>query len=213
MDITFIFVIIALLLSVVIHEVMHGYAADMLGDPTARLEGRLTLNPIAHIDPLGTIIIPGLLLLTNAGILFGWARPVPYNPFNLRNQRWGEALVAFAGPAVNIAIALVFGILIRFGGLGLGAGFLELAGVVVYINILLALFNLIPIPPLDGSKILKALLPANLAFSYSRLEELMYRYGIIVTFLFLFLFIHLIWPYFSAGIGFVFELITGAALQ
>jgi Zn-dependent protease len=156
MDLTFIFTLIVLIFSIVIHEVAHGYAANALGDPTARLQGRLTLNPVSHVDPLGSILIPGLLILSNASILFGWAKPVPYNPYNLRNQRWGEAMVAAAGPAVNLVIAIAFGLLLRFGGElpFMSPNFQELAGHVVYMNILLALFNLIPLPPLDGSKIL-----------------------------------------------------------
>ncbi len=145
--------IIALIISIVLHEMAHGFAADRLGDPTARLQGRLSPNPLVHIDLLGSVVIPALLLLSQAGILFGWAKPVPYNPYNLRDQKWGEAKVAAAGPAVNLALALIFGLLIRFGGdLGLAPSFLELSAYVVYINILLAFFNLIPIPPLDGSR-------------------------------------------------------------
>ena len=105
--------VVVLILTVILHEVAHGYMALLLGDPTAEQEGRLTLNPIPHIDILGTIIVPGILILTGAGILFGWAKPVPYNPYNLRG-RYGEAAVAAAGPGINIAIAVVFGLLFRF---------------------------------------------------------------------------------------------------
>jgi Zn-dependent protease len=209
MDPVFIFVIVILIFSIVIHEVSHGYAANWLGDPTARLQGRLTLNPISHIDPLGSIIIPGLLVLTNAGLLFGWAKPVPYNPYNLRNQKWGEAIVAGAGPAVNILIALFFGLSIRFGGDMLSQGFLELASFVVYINILLAFFNMIPIPPLDGSKVLKSLLPYKAEMAFSRFEERLYQYGMIFMFVFLFAFIYLVWPIFRGLLAGAFTLITG----
>jgi len=112
MDITFIdslFLIAVLVMSVVIHEVAHGYAAYMQGDVTAKYQGRLTLNPIKHIDPLGSVILPGILLLLQTPFLFGWAKPVPYNPYNLSDQRWGELKVAIAGPLSNVAIALVFG--------------------------------------------------------------------------------------------------------
>ena len=152
--------LVILILTIILHEIAHGYAALMLGDPTAQNEGRLTLNPIPHIDLLGTIILPGFLLLTGSGILFGWAKPVPYNPYNLRG-RYAEAIVAGAGPGINIAIAIVFGLLLRFGGGTLPEPFLLLCGIVVPVNLFLALFNLIPIPPLDGSKILMTLLPVQ----------------------------------------------------
>jgi Zn-dependent protease len=116
MQIDLIFGIVVLIFSIVLHEVAHGYMANWLGDPTARLQGRLTLNPVSHIDPLGSIIIPGLLLFTQSPFLIGWAKPVPYNPYNLRGK-YGEALVAFAGPGTNILIAVIFGLLIRFGGM------------------------------------------------------------------------------------------------
>ena len=118
-----IFQILILIISVVIHEVSHGYVAQMMGDPTARLQGRLTLNPLKHLDPLGSVIIPGILLLSGSGFLIGWAKPVPYNPYNLSNQKWGEALVAGAGPAVNILLAVIFAIVIR---VGMGAGVLSM---------------------------------------------------------------------------------------
>lgn len=212
MDPTSIFVIVALILSIVIHEVSHGYVAAILGDPTARLAGRLTLNPLKHLDPLGSVIIPGLLVLTGAQILFGWAKPVPYNPYNLRNQRWGEAMVAGAGPLVNILIAVIFGLLVRFADVfSLSPMFIQLAAFVVYINILLAFFNLIPIPPLDGSKVLKSILPYNLAQSYAGLEHFMARYGLIAVFGFIFLFIFFLWPFFFRLIILVFTLITGTS--
>jgi len=155
-----IFIILILLFSVVIHEVSHGYAALALGDQTAKDEGRLSLNPIVHLDPIGSFLVP-LVGFLSGGIIIGWAKPVPFNPYNLRNQRWGEALVAVAGPLSNIMIAVVFSIIIK---LAESAGFatepfLFAASYLVYINIILALFNLIPIPPLDGSKILFSVLP------------------------------------------------------
>ena len=159
--------LVVLILAIILHEVAHGYAALLLGDPTAEQQGRLTLNPVPHIDFWGTIVIPGVLILTGANILFGWAKPVPYNPYNLRG-RYGEVIVAAAGPAVNIAIALVFGLLFRFGGDVLPVPLLLLCGVVVPVNLFLAFFNLIPIPPLDGSKIVMNLLPVHLRL---RLEQ------------------------------------------
>ena len=204
-----VFVIVALILSIVIHEVAHGFAADMLGDPTARLQGRLTLNPLPHIDPMGSVLIPGILVLTGAGILFGWARPVPYNPYNLKNQKWGEAIVAAAGPLTNIAIALFFGLLIRLGGGDLPDTFIALAYYVTYLNILLALFNSIPVPPLDGSKIIKALLPFRAALSYQRFEAFMAQSGFLGLIAFLFLFIFIFDEPFFRLLATVMGLITG----
>jgi Zn-dependent protease len=213
MGIESIFFIIVLVLSIVVHEAAHGFAANWLGDPTARLEGRLTINPFAHIDPMGSVIIPGILLLSGANLLFGWAKPVPYNPHNLRNKRWGEALVAGAGPFVNVVIAVVFAIMIRFSDtLALPEASLPLIAFVVYLNLLLALFNMVPVPPLDGSKILKSLLPIRLMIKFRAFEEFMYRYGILGAILFLFIFITLLWPFFSAFLGMVFTLLTGTSM-
>lgn len=202
--------IVALIMSIVLHEMAHGYAANALGDPTARLQGRLSPNPLVHIDPLGSVIIPALLLLSSSGILFGWAKPVPYNPYNLNNQKWGEALVAIAGPAINIFIALVFALLIRLADpLGLNSIFVSLASYIVYMNILLAFFNLIPFPPLDGSKILPALLPFSGQMAYQRFVRQMEGFGFFVTIIFIFLFINVFWMPFSQVVGAVFELMTG----
>jgi Zn-dependent protease len=159
---------VVLLFSVVVHEVAHGYIALLNGDPTARMLGRLTLNPVPHIDPIGTILLPLLLLMTHAGILFGWAKPVPVNPLNYRNYRWGEFAVSAAGPVSNLVLAAIFSLLLR---LDLGnPGFMQLAYFGVSINIFLALFNLIPIPPLDGSHIVAILLPRDLARLYAYLQ-------------------------------------------
>ncbi|MCH8049808.1 site-2 protease family protein [Patescibacteria group bacterium] len=206
----FLFQIIILIFSVVIHEVTHGYVAQMLGDPTARLAGRLTLNPIKHIDPLGSVIIPGILLLSGSSFLIGWAKPVPYNPYNLSNQKWGEALVAGAGPAVNIFIALIFGLIIRFGTSFdvLSGAFIEIASFVVFINILLAIFNLIPVPPLDGSKVLASILPYHISQKYMGIQHMLARYGILGSFLFIFLFIYFLWKPFFTIVASIFRIIT-----
>lgn len=150
-----------LILTIIIHEVAHGYAALLLGDETAKNEGRLTFNPIPHVDMIGTIILPALLILTGANILFGWAKPVPYNPYNLKG-RYSEAIVAAAGVVTNVAVAIVFGLIHRFGFGVLPEPLLALCLIIVYVNLFLGLFNLIPVPPLDGSKIVLSLLPVHI---------------------------------------------------
>ena len=136
MQIDVVFSIAVLILSVVVHEVSHGWMANYLGDPTARLANRLTLNPLPHIDPIGSVLVPLLLFFTNAGVMFGWARPVPVNPYNLRGK-YGEAIVAAAGPLSNIFLAFAFGLVIRFGDGFLPPSFLHIATLVVIINIVL----------------------------------------------------------------------------
>lgn len=179
-----IFFIVVLILSVIIHEVSHGYIANILGDPTAKLQGRLTLNPIRHIDLFGSIILPLLLIIMNAGFLFGWAKPVPYNPYNLRAGKWGPAIVAGAGPASNLLIAIIFALFISVGSsFGLvSAATIPFLEVIVSINVVLGIFNLIPIPPLDGSKVLFALLPYKL----ENVKNIMERYSLILLFLLVF---------------------------
>lgn len=190
MTIDIIFLIAILILSVVIHEVSHGMIANWLGDPTARLEGRLTLNPIKHIDPMGSVILPAILILSGTGFIFGWAKPVPYNPYNLRRGgRWAEALVAVAGPASNLLIALIFGVIVRLGILPVNT--IGLAVSIVFLNILLALFNMIPIPPLDGSKVLAPFLPQTVLLQYTKLRLFMEQnmfvgFGIIIVFVLIF---------------------------
>lgn len=183
-----IFTVIVLILSVIVHEVAHGYMAQALGDPTAKLAGRLTLNPLPHIDLVGSIIVPAVLVLSQAGVLFGWAKPVPYNPYNLKNQRWGEALVAVAGVATNLSIAVIFAVITR---MAYGAGmseFAELAMVVVFVNLSLGLFNLIPFPPLDGFTVLRGILPLKLSLPFRTFEERLRAGGFLTLILFLFLF-------------------------
>lgn len=159
--------IVVLILSVVIHEVAHGYMALRLGDPTAKLQGRLSLNPLVHIDPLMSVIVPGLLLMSGSPFLFGAAKPVPYNPYNLTDQRTGEAKVAAAGPASNLLIAAIFGLLIRFADvLALSDSFITLSYSIIVMNVFLAIFNMLPLPPLDGSKIIPIFLPYSLRMKY-----------------------------------------------
>lgn len=183
-----IFIVVIIIFSAVIHEVMHGVAADYLGDKTARYAGRLTLNPIPHLDPFGSVILPILLTLGNSPLFFGWAKPVPYNPYNLRPGRFSEAIVAGAGPASNLVIALLFGLLIRIGIFP--AEISPVVFLIVVVNTMLFLFNLIPVPPLDGSKVLEAFLPRSMQFGYanwrSRMESNPFLgMGVVVLFIFL----------------------------
>jgi Zn-dependent protease len=203
METEIIFAIAILVMSVVIHEVAHGYAALWLGDVTAKYAGRLTLNPIKHIDPFGSIIIPLLMAILPGNLIFGWAKPVPYNPYNLKNQRWGELIVAAAGPLSNIIIAIVFGLLIRFAPLlDLPSAFIQISLTVVFINLVLAVFNLIPIAPLDGSKILYSLLPEDKARAFMDFTN---RYSIFLLVFFIFV----LWQFVIYIVFLLAKLITG----
>lgn len=190
-----------LIFSIVLHEVAHGWVANREGDPTAAMLGRLTLNPIPHIDPIGSIIVPAAMMLLPGGIIFGWAKPVPVNPRNFRNYKRGDILVSLAGVAVNFLLAIFFTLLVAASAWGirlfpgLGSTFqviLEMARFGILINIVLALFNLLPIPPLDGSHVMYHLLPPKWAVKYREVG----RYGMILVFAFLFLggFRILYWP-------------------
>lgn len=202
--------LIILILSVIVHEVAHGYAADSLGDPTARLAGRLTLNPLPHIDLMGSIVIPALLIFSSSPILFGWAKPVPYNPYNLKDQRWGEALVAVAGSATNLLLAVIFGLLVRFGAAaGLDAAMLSLAGTIAFVNLFLGLFNLIPFPPLDGFTALRAALPWSLSRGLTRFEASVRGAGVIALMLFLLVFAYVLATPFWSAVLWLFALLTG----
>ena len=195
-----IFQIIILIASAIVHEYMHGFVADRLGDPTARVSGRLTLNPLPHIDLWGSIVVPLLLILSNVGFVFGWAKPVPFNPNNLKDKKYGPAKVAAAGPLGNLILAVAFGLILRLGIFQAGA-MIELLAIIVYINLILMVFNLVPIPPLDGSRILSAFLPYSWQKRFDELEN----YGMILVFLFVFFAFSIISPI----IGFLFSLLTG----
>ncbi len=189
--------IISLVISV--HEASHAYVANRLGDPTARLLGRITLNPAAHIDPIGTIIVP-LLLFIFSGMVFGWAKPTPINPLNFNNPRRDSAIVAFAGPASNFVLAIAFSIIYRIIAN-------DIILIIVSINLLLGLFNLIPVPPLDGYKVLLGFLPKNLAVRLAEIES----YGPIVLIIFLFIFIQIFFPIIRAILNILLTLLTGTA--
>lgn len=211
MQVDLIFGLLILIISAILHEVAHGYMANYLGDPTARLQGRLTLNPLVHIDPIGSLFLPVLLLITHSPLLIGYAKPVPYNPYNL-SGKYDEALVAGAGPGVNIGIALLFGFFIRFGSISMSDGLLTACATIVYINMLLALFNLIPLAPLDGSKVLSALLPGSLGRAYDSFRYAFERLGVFAGTILLLLVFYLLWPLFASLLGGLFGLLTGLSL-
>jgi Zn-dependent protease len=173
--------LVILLFSAIVHEVSHGLMAEKLGDSTARDEGRITLNPIPHIDPFGSILLPGLLLAVGSPIVFGAAKPVPVNFNNLHPKRWGMALVSLAGPLSNFVLAVLFMLPVKFG---LVSGVVaEIWIKAVILNLVLAVFNILPIPPLDGSKLLASVLPYDIMNKLLELE----RYGFLIVIIFLFL--------------------------
>ena len=164
--------VVPVVLAITVHEVSHGWIARKLGDNTAFMLGRLTLNPLRHIDPVGTILIPGMLLLLHAGFLFGYAKPVPINWRNLHHPKRDMALVAAAGPGANLLMALGWALLIRVGAqlgeAGVALIYMGVAGITI--NIILMVLNLLPLPPLDGGRVMTGLLPGPLAYKFSRIE-------------------------------------------
>ena len=220
--INFIFSIAILILSVVVHEVSHGYIAYLLGDPTAKRAGRLSMNPLKHLDLTGSFIVPLILVLLKSSFVFGWAKPVPYNPYNLKNQKWGPGLVAISGPLSNFLIAGVFGLVALFLPLdptakteiglaavngaaifvaGYAPALFYFSSMVVWINVFLGIFNLIPIPPLDGSKVLFSFLP----YKWTNAQIFLEKYGFFILLFFLFSFSSILLPV----VFFLFRLFLG----
>lgn len=199
-----VFFLAILLLSIMLHEIAHGYIALSLGDPTAKQAGRLTLNPLPHVDPVGSVAVPLFLILLQSPFLFGWAKPVPVNPHNLRDKKYGSAKVSFAGPAANLAIAIFFGLLLRIFSEPIAEilpGVIPFFVMIVYLNLVLAIFNLMPIPPLDGSHILFDFLPREL---YA-LREFLTQYGLFILLFFIFF----LFRFLAMPIDWLFRLIVG----
>ncbi len=197
----YVFQVIVLIFSAIVHEYMHGWMAYQLGDSTAKDAGRLTFNPLAHLEWFGSFFLPLVMIVTNMPFVFGWAKPVPYNPYNLKDRKYGDAKVAIAGPLGNLIIALFFGLLLRFSPV-ISITFTGLISLIVYINLVLMVFNLVPIPPLDGSKILAAFLPERLRARYLNSE----RYGFILVILFVMLAGQIIIP----AVEFLYRIIVSA---
>ena len=203
MNFNLIFILIVWLLALVIHEVSHGWVAESLGDSTAKDLGRLSLNPLNHLDPIGSVLVPLFLFLSGSPILIGWAKPVPVNPYNLRDKKYGMLKVALAGPLANFLVAVFFALVIRFlppSTLNL----IVLLQIIVTYNLLLGFFNLIPIPPLDGSNILFSLLPEK----FSEIKKLLFKYG---PFLLIF-FVFFGFGYLSIFVSFVSYLLLGTKI-
>jgi len=202
MIIDLLFTLATILGSVMIHELAHGFVADRLGDPTPRLAGRLTFNPLAHLDLIGSILVPALLLISGSGFLFGWAKPVPINPDNLPDRQFDEVKVAIAGPLSNLLLAIIAALIVRF---------IEPGGVIntwlimaMQLNLVLAIFNLVPIPPLDGSRLLAVVLPEAV---YNGLQ----RINTVAAFLVLFLLIQSVTfsDWLGRTVGLVSQLLLG----
>lgn len=188
-----IFQLVVLVFSVIIHEISHGFVAYRLGDSTAKDMKRLTLNPIKHIDPVGSVILPLILFLLNSPVLFGWAKPVPFNPLNLKNPKKDSGLIALAGPLSNLAIAAIFAIILNLISPFYWANETSLPlflDIIILVNLILAVFNLVPLPPLDGSKILFSILPRGT----EKFQIFLEQYGMFLLILFIFFGFQMIIP-------------------
>lgn len=206
MNLVFLYYLIVLLFSVMIHEVAHGAMAYRLGDPTAKNAGRLTLNPLKHLDFFGSFLLPVMLYLLSGGsMILGWAKPVPYNPLKLKNPKTGAGLIGLAGPVSNVTIAIIFGLFSRFLAAGAEGSevLIALLNIIVHLNVLLAVFNLVPLPPLDGSNILFALIPE----SWTEVRYFLARYGFYLLIFFIFFGFRLLIPLISL----IDQLILGPA--
>lgn len=201
MELLIIFGFIVLIFSVIIHEVAHGSVAFALGDPTAKMNGRLSLNPLSHIDPIGTILLPLFLVASGSPVVVGWAKPVPINFYNLTDKRYGALKVSLAGPLVNFILAIFFALVIRFVPT-LNQDFYDIFQLIVIYNLSLAIFNLIPIFPLDGSHVLFDLLPQGEYLE--NIKEFFVKFGSIILIIFIFIFPKIDWIFAWAGRIFLF---------
>ena len=187
---------IPVLFAITVHEAAHGWVASLLGDHTARMMGRLTLNPIKHIDPVGTILVPALLYLSSSGFIFGWAKPVPVNFGALRSPKQDMLWVAIAGPGVNLLMAIGWLIVVAIANAANIPFLVLMGGAGIFVNLLLAIFNLLPVPPLDGGRVVSSLLPRKLAYQYDQLEP--YGLFILIGLLYFGVFKIVVWPIVSS---------------
>lgn len=195
----------ALVLALTLHEFMHGFVSFKLGDNTAKDQGRLTLNPVAHIDPFTTLVLPAFLILVGSPIVFGAAKPVPFNPWALRYGKWGAAMVAIAGPLTNLFLGVFFALWLRF--VQVPEAVAQLFVVIIVTNLAFFVFNLIPFPPLDGSRVLYALVPHNVREVMDRIE----RAGFMAIVVFMLLFYTVIGQFMATVIGFLLHLLIPGA--
>ena len=207
----YIFIII-LIISVILHELAHGYTAYSLGDPTAKNLGRLSANPLKHIDPIGSLLIPFLLIISGSSLLFGWAKPVPYNPYNLKG-RYAEFFVASAGVFLNIVVAVSFGLFYRF----FGEFFVPSVGVIIFsivsLNLFLAVFNMLPIPPLDGYRMFVSAVPYNIKLKFEKkVEEVNNRIGYFGMFIGIFILLYFLITPLAGGVFWITEALSGISL-
>ena len=195
--------LIIVIIALTVHEFSHAWAGHILGDVTAKQHGRLTLNPVAHIDPYSTLLLPVALILLGSPVVFGAAKPVPFNPYAVRYGKWGAALVAVAGPASNLLMAIFVGLYLRFVSLGGVTGRFLLQ--FVFVNLAFFVFNMIPIPPLDGSRVLYAAAPSGMRDVMDQMEN----YGLIVIFAFLFISYSFLSPFILSAVTTMASIIIG----